>query len=304
MALTSALADILKKKDRNLRDVPLAFVDAMTLAQRQMLADAIALVGALDRSGQFITLTRANLIKAEEIVTLLSQLFKGGEYLEAVEKLADQFDTQALLTDEYFKLANPTTTFPAIADDVLFTFKSDAMNLLMGGGVENNIMIPIRRELVNAVTTGASYSDTLKSLQNLIEGTVDRDGLLTRWTRLIVSDTFAMADRSYTAAIADENGYDWFLYAGGIMATTRQFCLDHHGRYYHRNEIEQWPDDPWQGMMYGTNESTIFVTAGGYNCQHSIMPVSMFVVPKADIARNIANGNFVPTAIETQLLNE
>ena len=63
-------------------------------------------------------------------------------------------------------------------------------------------------------------------------------------------------------------------------------------------------DFNWQGKMYGTNESTIFVTAGGYNCQHSIMPVSVFAVPKADIERNIKNGNFEPSAVEQRLLNE
>lgn len=308
MALTGALADILAEKDRNLASVPDAFVDRMVLAQREMLAEVTALLGAFDRNGSLITVTKSNLIKAEEITDLLSQLFKGGEYFKAVETLADQFDQQALLSDEYFKIADPDFTVPPIANDVFLTRKADAMQMLLGDGlgatVSANVSAPIKRELINAVTTGASYSDTLKSLRNLIEGTPDRDGLLTRYSRLIVSDTFAMTDRSYTQTIADEVGYDWFLYAGGIIDTTRPFCKEHNGRYYHRNEIEGWAKQDWQGKMYGTNESTIFVTAGGYNCQHSIMPVSVFAVPKADINRNIANGNFKPSAVESRLINE
>jgi hypothetical protein len=115
-----------------------------------------------------------------------------------------------------------------------------------------------------------------------------------------------MTDRSYTQTIADEVGYNWFLYAGGLMKTTRQFCKERNGGYYHRNEVAEWPQTAgdWNGKMYGTNESTIFVTAGGYNCQHSIMPVSVFAVPKADINRNIANGNFKPSAVESRLINE
>jgi len=304
MALTGALADILAQKDKNLASVPDAFVDRMVLAQREMLAEVTALLGALDRKGSLITVTKSNLIKAEEITDLLSQLFKGGEYFKAVEKLADQFDEQAFLSDQYFKIADPDFTVPTIANEVFLTRKASALELLLGDGVSANVSIPIRRELMNAVTTGASYSDTLKSLRNLIEGTPDRDGVLSRWSRLIVSDTFAMTDRSYTQTIADEVGYNWFLYAGGLMKTTRPFCKRHNGKYYHRNEIEGWAVDDWQGKMYGTNESTIFVTAGGYNCQHSIMPVSVFAVPKADINRNIANGNFKPSAVESRLINE
>ena len=310
MALTGALADILAQKDKNLASVPDAFVDRMVLAQREMLAEVTALLGALDRKGSLITVTKSNLIKAEEITDLLSQLFKGGEYFKAVETLADQFDQQALLSDEYFKIIDPDFTVPTIANEVFLTRKADAMQMLLGDGlgatVSANVSAPIKRELINAVTTGASYSDTLKSLRNIIEGTPDRDGLLTRYSRLIVSDTFAMTDRSYTQTIADEVGYDWFLYAGGLMKTTRQFCRDRNARYYHRNEVAEWPQTAgeWNGKMYGTNESTIFVTAGGYNCQHSIMPVSVFAVPKADINRNIANGNFKPSAVESRLINE
>ena len=302
--MTGALADILAEKDKNLAAVPDAFADRMVLAQREMLAEVTALLGSLDRKGSTIMVTKSNLIKAEAITELLSELFKGGEYFKAVETLADQFDQQALLTDTYFKIADPDFTLPPIANDVFLTRKAAALDVLLGDGVSANVSNPIRRELVNAVTTGASYTDTLRSLRNVIEGTPDRDGVLARWSRLIVSDSFAMTDRSYTQTIADELGYDWFLYAGGIIDTTRAFCKRHNGRYYHRNEIEGWAKEDWQGKMYGTNESTIFVTAGGYNCQHSIMPVSVFAVPKADIDRNIKNGNFEPSAVEQRLLNE
>lgn len=304
MALEKALADILAAKDRNLARVPDAFADRMVLAQREMLAEVTALLGALDREGSTIMVTRSNLIKANEITNILSQLFKGGEYFKAVEKLADEFDQQAALTDKYFDFAEPDFSVPPIADEIFLTRKAGAIDLLLGDGVSANVSIPVRRELVNAVTSGASYTDTLRSLRNLIEGTPDRDGVLSRWSRLIVSDTFAMTDRSYTATIGEELGYEWFLYAGGIIDTTRPFCKEHNGRYYHRKEIEKWPSDPWQGMMYGTNEKTVFITAGGYNCQHSIMPVSVFVVPKPDIDRNIANGNFEPSVVEQRLINE
>ena len=308
MALTKALADILAEKDRNLARVPDAFADRMVLAQREMLAEVTALLGALDRNGSTITVTRSNLIKANEITNILSQLFKGGEYFKAVEKLADEFDQQAALTDKYFDFAEPDFSVPPIADEIFLTRKAGAIDLLLGDGlgatVSANVSAPIKRELIDAVTTGASYTDTLRSLRNLIEGTPDRDGLLTRYSRLIVSDTFAMTDRSYTATIGEELGYEWFLYAGGIIDTTRPFCKEHNGRYYHRKEIEGWAKQDWQGKMAGTNEKTIFVTAGGYNCQHSIMPVSVFVVPKPDIDRNIANGNFEPSAVEQRLINE
>jgi len=59
----------------------------------------------------------------------------------------------------------------------------------------------------------------------------------------------------------------------------------------------------WSGRMEGTNERTFFTTAGGNNCRHSIMAVSVFSVPKAQIEQAIELGFYKPTEFELELLD-
>lgn len=302
MALPKRLADILRTKNERLESVPDAFQTDMIRVQQELLTELIAALGALDRTGGYITITKSNLIAVEEISNLLGQIFTQGEYLDAVTALASEFDEQALINDSYFREVDPDFTVPAIADEVFLTRKAGALELLLGDGISANVSAPIRQELVSAVTTGASYTDTLKNIRALVEGTETTDGLLMRYTRQIVSDSFAVTDRSYTSVISEEEGYEWFLYSGGLMDSTRSFCKARNGKFFHRKEVESWGGQTWQGQMKGTDSRTVFVYAGGYNCQHSIMGVSVFAVPKADIERNIKNGNYEPSAVESDLL--
>ncbi len=58
----------------------------------------------------------------------------------------------------------------------------------------------------------------------------------------------------------------------------------------------------WAGMYKGTNADNIMTWLGGYNCKHSIIPVSLAIVPMSVIQRAIDAGYFKPTKAEQELL--
>lgn len=72
-------------------------------------------------------------------------------------------------------------------------------------------------------------------------------------------------ERAVTLAKADEFGVDLFLYAGGLIKTSREFCIERAGKVFSRDEIESW--DNGQGLP-------TLLYLGGYNCQHDLQPVS------------------------------
>jgi hypothetical protein len=55
-------------------------------------------------------------------------------------------------------------------------------------------------------------------------------------------------------------------------------------------------------MNRATDSSTIFAYAGGYNCQHSILPVSEAAVPTDTLKEAIAKGFYKPNAKTRKLL--
>jgi hypothetical protein len=69
------------------------------------------------------------------------------------------------------------------------------------------------------------------------------------------------------------------------MDKTRPFCEERVGNFYHQKEIESWANIDWQGKRPGTTSSSIFIYCGGYNCRHSLIPVSETLVPKIDLDR-------------------
>ena len=158
------------------------------------------------------------------------------------------------------------------------------------------------------VTSGAGFRESVASIRDFVEGTDTTNGKLLQYSKQIAHDQFAFSDRGYTNAVSDELEAEWYFYAGDEIPTSRCFCIERHDKYWHYKEIEKWGEgqdlgecksgDLWKGAHIDTNAQTIFVYLGGYFCMHSLQPVSIFVVPKEIVERNIANGNYEPSVFE------
>jgi hypothetical protein len=137
-------------------------------------------------------------------------------------------------------------------------------------------------------------------LRYLIEGNEEVDGRLMSHVKRVAYDSFAVSDRSYTNTIATDLGLEFYRWSGGKIEDTRCFCLERAGKYFHREEIKAWgrgenigkckSNGLWEGANSNTDEATIFFYAGGYNCKHSIAPVSKKSVPADVMQRARAEG--------------
>jgi hypothetical protein len=156
------------------------------------------------------------------------------------------------------------------------------------------VTLPFVEQLTAAVATRSTLSETVKALRTVIEGDKDVDGRLVANVKTVAQTAQAIADRNYSAQVNEAIGAEWYRYAGSEIDTTRDFCAERHGQYFHKKEIEGWADLNWDGKIAETNSRTIFSNAGGWNCRHSIIAVSIRRVPQDVIQRNIANGNYNP----------
>ncbi len=106
---------------------------------------------------------------------------------------------------------------------------------------------------------------------------------------------------------------EWFFYSGDIIPTSRCFCIERHNRYFYYKEIESWADGEglgecdlgggdWSGKNPTTNKNNIYILAGGFFCQHSILPVTIDQVDKETIQRAIEKFGYEPTEFEKQEL--
>jgi hypothetical protein len=174
----------------------------------------------------------------------------------------------------------------------------DINTYILQDGLTANVKLPLNEILNTNVNTGGSFSGFNEQLRNFIKGNDKVEGRLLRYTKTYVSDTLFNYSRAWMEAVTVDLELEFYLYSGGLTGKgkkgggSREFCIERAGNYYHRKEIEAMAGLTWQGKNPNTTKSSIFVYLGGYNCRHSVIPVSEKIVPKIVIDRAVEAGYY------------
>lgn len=287
------LEQLIKEKSNRLNDIPLELQNTVIKQQKQVLDEILSLLNDLDVKNGQIVISKENLRTIERISDDLKKVFLNDEYLKSVKEFAKEFDKQALLNNKVIDSGLGEIASPIASEAYIQTAKKGAVTALVN---TSEFITPIQTILENAVVNGASLKDTIDSIRTFATGNDQVDSKVLSYVKQISNDSFAIADRSYTSIISEYLDNDWYYYAGGEKQTTRCFCEERVGNYYHYKEIEAWGKGEnlgqcnigggkWAGQIAGTNESTIYSYLGGYNCMHSLIPVSESIVPDSDKER-------------------
>lgn len=287
--------ELILEKTQRLTSIPDEFLNAIEKSQKQLFPEVVELLSQLrvDAQGNII-LDNSNLLLSADLKEQLRQILLGSEYISAVREFAKQFDVQADLTNQLIRKSFDFTDFDK-ATKLIQLSKRNASDILINSIGDDAFANAITEQVNIALSNNASFKETIKSIQELVIGNAEVDGKLEQYAKQVAHDQFAIADRSYTSAVSEEIGAEWFKYSGDTIKSSRSFCQVRHNKFYYYKEIQGWASGNWDGKIPGTTPQTIFSTAGGYNCRHSIIPVSIFAVPKKDIERNLENGNFKPS---------
>lgn len=313
-------AEITRAKLEAIENVPANWAKSIESYQPRLLNRLSKLLNELDTVDGQLVKSAANLTRISTIISELRDSLTSGEYVKIVEAFNNEFTAQQAVTASYFGQVLEVEPIVTSFNAQLYQLNRAAAleGVLSNASLDSMLLNDVRSTLIEAVGSNARFGNTYDALQELVIGNAEKEGQLLRYSRQIVSDTFATTDRAYTQLISEEYQFQWFRWLGGKMKTTRCLCLNLNGRYLSKGELEKIgafelsiiPElascrtgNGWAGAMPNTNSQTIFVTAGGYNCQHSILPVSTFGVPKEDIVRAVKNGTFKPTPSESEYFN-
>jgi hypothetical protein len=309
--------DILKEKLDRLETVPERFTGRARAFQQTLLDTVLATLRDMTvEDGNFVT-SADNLNVVDRIVDEMRRTLLGGEYVDDVRDFANEFDTQVSLNNQYTQLEFDFEGSEAGRALVNRAKRQAVERLVNIEFVNPNLYDPIRTQLDDAVSSGAGLQDTIRNLRlSIVGGEVDagerRLGLLHRYAKQISLDAFNQADATYLNEVSEELEVEWYQYLGGKISTTRDFCERRNGNYYPKAQIQSWttnsksqpkPVVKWDGMIRGTNAQTIFIYRGGWNCMHSIAPVSVFSVPENRLREAMTQGYWQPSQSERNLLN-
>lgn len=288
-----SLEELIQQKLSRLESIPENFVNNVSKEQANIYKAILVKLDSLERKKGVIKVTKKNIKVASEISTDLTKTLSSGEYKTFVKEFIGEFDQQANINSKILKQEVSDVFISDKTELILNNYKAIATEILISSSVLTNVLsAPIKTEIEKAVLNGLSISELTENIRSITMGTPEQLGRLERYANQIAYDAVATSDRAYTKSISEDNGIEFYRYAGGLIRDTRTFCEPKNNKYWHINEIEDWGNiEKWDGRIKGTNSSNIFTNLGGHNCRHSLVPVSLSRVPKDVLQRNLDNGN-------------
>jgi len=247
------------------------------------------------RSGN-VKVSASNLRVIAKIKNRLQEIILSPEYKKAVKKYIEAFEVVTILQHQYFKELSNIFKPPKLSKELRKQAIKSVVASLTESGLEANVLAGIDDILRTNITTGGSYSSLSKQLNNFIVDNGNGDGILTKYTNQITTDSINQYSAQYTQLISNDLGYEWFIYAGSNIETSRPFCLAcTKKRFIHISEIpallkgdfpefKEFDGKLYKGLPAGmfpdTTTSNFQIKRGGYNCGHQLRPISDFSVPE------------------------
>jgi hypothetical protein len=124
----------------------------------------------------------------------------------------------------------------------------------------------IRDAAIRNIQGGNTIKDFTEELERSILTDENGLGILNKNRGQLINDRYAQYDRAEAKSFADELKMQAFIYSGGKVRDTREFCCKRNGLVFTRDEARYWSSIRWTGKNSGY---VPLVDMGGYNCRHS-----------------------------------
>jgi hypothetical protein len=167
----------------------------------------------------------------------------------------------------YSQFTPPTLDFKQISKIVKQDMLSNIALFADQYKTSQSVALRTRALAVGLAQSDFSLADIKQTFATQLKGTAQKLGIVDNYNlvQLRIQDTFSEYDRSTSQQYATQMNLNYFIYNGGEIKTTRDFCEDRNGNVYTREEGIAFNTLDWQGKKAGHN---FLVDAGGYNCRH------------------------------------
>ncbi len=280
-----------EKLGKEIEQIVLAIVDSFSIEvtelQNQVYGRLTKILKDLDLDSEgYIKQSAANRTILNEAESAVNELLPGQSFTDAVSRTLGTINTINELNAGYF-----SSVSESFSENRNFIKSLQAQTIesiettLLSDGLTVQVKNPLVDILNRNVNSGGQFSGFLEEIRNFVIGSPQADPKLLSYSRTFVSDTLFNYSRSYQESMTADLKLDWYMFSGGLTDTSREFCVHRVGHFWHRKEVESWASQSWQGKRQGTTKSSIFTFLGGYNCRHSLIPVSEKIVPEDDLKR-------------------
>ncbi len=260
---------LLEKIDTKLEEIVFRFIENYNLKVSKEIQDAILeFIDTLDTD----LAVKERLIRSKQINKFRTELEKvvlAGALADGYKQLIVDYKELVGMANEYFSLLSISydkLLYKEIYKDSILFLKES----LTGAGVSQFVVNPIVDKLYELNLKGIKKKD----LKAFLKEFFDKNNITNRYIEQITTDSLYQMTSNYQLKISEDLNIEYYYYAGTRMKTSRQFCISRYGKVYTKKEVQSWAELTWQGKVPGTDKSSIFYYRGGYNCRHTLRPIS------------------------------
>lgn len=127
-------------------------------------------------------------------------------------------------------------------------------------------MVVIEQDIMNRLQAAFMTETRARDFKEAVRNSVSR-----KYHDFFEVNTLAVLFNTYNASnyhFAKKYEYNKFRYEGGLIADSRDFCVERDGQEFWIYQGKEWNNLEWRGKIPGVD---FFVQAGGYNCRHWIV---------------------------------
>jgi len=266
---------ILDLIDKKLEELVIIFIDNYNLKVSKEIQEAVLdFIDSLDTDLSI----KARLARSKQINKFRSELEKiilAGAMADGFKILLESYKDLVNVANSYFSLLSTNykkELYKEIYKDSILFLKES----LTGAGVSQFVVNPIVDKIYEQNIKGI----TKKELKSFIKELFEKNGGKSRYIEQITVDSLYQMTANYSMQISEDLGIQYYYYAGTKIKTTRSFCENRYGKVYTKKEVQEWANLTWQGKVPGTDKNSIFYYRGGYNCRHTLRPISKVLYNK------------------------
>ena len=184
----------------------------------------------------------------------------------------------------YYSIGIDKAKVDAIADSVGLIRRvigiGEDGKLLQGGYLyrlasAETVREQVKQYVLTSIASGQSLKQFQSGLKGLVQSTDEVDGVLLSYWNNYAYDQFSRVREINNLHFKDEIGLKYFVYQGGLIRTSRKFCIKKNGKVFSEEEaILDWPKDP--DLIDKAHLSTYnpIIDRGRHNCRHFLMWIS------------------------------
>lgn len=155
----------------------------------------------------------------------------------------------------------------------------DADGKIIQGGFTDKTLASDRvqkkfvKEVKSIIKSNVDVQTAQQQLKKIFTGSSTSNGLISQYYNTFAKDILLSIDRSNSAVYATELGLKNAYYEGGLIKTSRSFCLEKNGKIFHMDQIMKWKDSKFIKDMYDgkiDEYDPINGPPGGFGCLHNL----------------------------------